>query len=296
MACPGRQFPTWAVRHPPNSKQATGCLNDQKVRFDIGDYPYDPSPSGVPEVFPAHANPPNPSTTWSRTSWLTARPVNATMPTPMPGQPTARADPHAANARTYVQVGGGRTPPSLTLTLSRNPPSPQDGPARTNWHSVHPELQPTPRHSKSLERWNRTPHREPISLRPSSTETTPLDRLAAAHAQRWEGGRERGTSSQHPRGRLLQPTRARRRFSLTFLPCPSCLIVFILPARLSGQIRKGGRREGICAPPAVVTLTQVGNAWDREDGFSQGLGLRELCFLRLWRFVSSTKFTAETTE
>lgn len=159
----------------------------------------------------------------------------------MPGQPTARADPHAANARTYVRVGGGRTPlpltPSLTRTLSKPPVPPRAGPARTNWHSVHPELQPTPRHSKSLERWNRTPHRKPISLRSSSTETTPLDRLAAAHAQRWEGGRERGTSSKHPRGRTTAAhPRAFVVFPLTFLPCPSCLMCLsCLPVRPDPQ-------------------------------------------------------------
>lgn len=56
-----------------------------------------------------------------------------------------------------------------------------------------------PSTAKSLERWNRTPHREPISLRPSSTETTPLDRLAAADAERRRLGVGRGRGASGTR-------------------------------------------------------------------------------------------------
>lgn len=76
-----------------------------------------PSPCQTPQI-PARLG---------KTSWLTARPVNATTLTSMPGQSTTRADPHAANARTHV--GGRRTPLSHTHSLthsvlSRPPPSP----------------------------------------------------------------------------------------------------------------------------------------------------------------------------
>lgn len=141
------------VVHHPSSKNKQPVPSDQKGTVRYRRLSLRPKSIWRTKRLPSPCQNPQIPAPLGKTSWLTARPVNATSFPPMPGKPTTRADPHAANARTHV--GGGRTPLSGILTRSltqysvdhpRHPPG--GGPARTCWHSVRPELQPTPQHSK----------------------------------------------------------------------------------------------------------------------------------------------------
>lgn len=188
---------------------------------------------------------------------------------------------------------------SLSPSLFVTPPIPPRGgpqPCVPSGTVCAQDLQPTPQHSKGLERWNRTPHREPISLRPSSTETAPLVRLGAADAEGgWIRSRRWGVAEHAAsilgEGYCSPP--AHVVVFLDFLPRLFCPLRSLSCLFCQATFVRG--RRGKLRPPRRCNITQAGNNWV-EKRVPQGLGLRELCFLGLRRFVSWTKFTAETTE
>lgn len=197
------------------------------------------------------------------------------MPTPMPGQPTARADPHAANARAHV--GGGRTPLSLCVDHSFSvdlPPS-------------HPQAQAlfVPAGTVCAQDCSQHPSTAKASndgtgpliaslsrCGPAPQKITPLDRLGAADAEGRgsEVGRG-GTRNTLPAslgGSYCSPP-APVVVVFGFLPGLSCLVLFILPIPACSvgphPQRGGGGREGSC-PPRRCNITQVGSTW-AENGY-----------------------------